>query len=140
MRDAGGEQSRKSLFSKQDHLDDVGSNALSRSMHLGARRLKKDFGGQGRNFISTQSQNASMLKLGLAQRDPKAASKVNNTVDGIVLLGGEDDEAATQYPNPATGYKKVVLPSLRERDRGLSSNKISIQNLHVNRSLRRYMN
>ena len=136
MRDAGAEQSRKSLFQKPDHFDDLGSNALSRSMHLGAKRLKKDFGGQGRNFITTQSQNASMFKLGLAQGDPKAASKV----DGIVLLGGEDDEVNTQYPNPATGYKKVILPSLRERDRVLSSNKISIQNLHVNRSLRRYMN
>jgi len=107
-------------------------------MHLGAKRLKKDFGGQ-RNLVTTQSQNASMLKLGsqfLQYNEGKAASKM----DGIVLLSGEDDEVNMQYPPPATGYKKVVLPSLRERDRVLSSNKISIQNLHVNRSLRRYMN
>jgi hypothetical protein len=133
MRDPAAEQSRKSLYTGPDPLDDLGAGALSRSMHLGSKRLKKDFGGQ-RNLVTTQSQNASMLKL--ARYDPKAASKI----DGIVLLSGEDDVVNMQYPNPATGYKKVVLPSLRERDRVLSSNKISIQNLHVNRSLRRYMN
>lgn len=133
MRDPAVEQSQKSLFSRPDPLDDLGPNALSRSMHLGAKRLRKDFGGH-HNLVTTQSQNASMLKLA-SQNDPKAASKM----DGVVLLG-EHEEASNQYPNPATGYKKVVLPSLRERDRVLSSNKISIQNLHVNRSLRRYMN
>lgn len=133
MRDPAVGQSRKSLYSGPDPLDDLGAGALSRSMHLGSKRLKKDFGGQ-RNLVTTQSQNASMLKL--AQFDHKAASKM----DGVVLLSGEDAEVNMQYPNPATGYKKVVLPSLRERDRVLSSNKISIQNLHVNRSLRRYMN
>jgi len=135
MRDAAVEQSRKSLFARPDPLDDLGGGALSRSMHLGSKRLKKDFGGQ-RNLVTTQSQNASMLKL--AQfNDPRAAL---SKADGIVLLSGDDGEVNMQYPNPATGYKKVVLPSLRERDRVLSSNKISIQNLHVNRSLRRYMN
>ena len=138
MRDAVVEHSRKSLFARNNPLDDLGEGALSRSMHLGSKRLKKDFGGQqrNRNLVSTQSQNASMLKLAPFNDARAAASRA----DGVVLLSGDDDEVNIQYPNPATGYKKVVLPSLRERDRVLSSNKISIQNLHVNRSLRRYMN
>ena len=136
MRDAAVEQSRKSLFANRDPLDDLGAGALSRSMHLGAKRLKKAFGSGQRNLVSTQSQNASMMKLAPFNDARAAASRA----DGVVLLSGEDGEVNMQYPPPATGYKKVVLPSLRERDRVLSSNKISIQNLHVNRSLRRYMN
>ena len=122
MRDAAVEQSRKSLFARPDPLDDLGAGSLSRSMHLGSKRLKKDFGGQQRNLVSTQSQNASMLKLDRFNDAKAAASRA----DGVVLLSGDDDEVNIQYPNPATGYKKVVLPSLRERDRVLSSNKISI--------------
>ena len=45
-----------------------------------------------------------------------------------------------QYPNPPTGFKKIDLPKLRDRDRCLLKEKIQMQNQHVNKSLRRYLN
>ena len=52
----------------------------------------------------------------------------------------DEAELAGQYPNPPTGFKKVIHPSLRERDRFLAAGKISMQNSNVNKSLRRYQN
>ena len=44
------------------------------------------------------------------------------------------------FPNPPSGYKKMVLPSLRDRNRQLLSGKIIMQNEHVNKVHRRYIN
>ena len=41
---------------------------------------------------------------------------------------------------PVTGFKKIELPKLRDRDRKLMQYKISSQNLNVNKSYRRYLN
>ena len=50
------------------------------------------------------------------------------------------DDPSKLHPNPPTGYKKILLPTLRDRNRQLLSEKISIQNEHVNKSFRRYVN
>ena len=44
------------------------------------------------------------------------------------------------FPNPPSGYKKMVLPTLRDRNRQLLSGKIIMQNEHVNKVHRRYIN
>ena len=43
-------------------------------------------------------------------------------------------------PNPVSGFKKIQLPTLRDRNRQLLSERISIQNVNVNKSYRRYVN
>ena len=45
-----------------------------------------------------------------------------------------------QYPIPPSGYKKIELPKVRDRDRYLITNKIQLQNQNVNKSFRRYLN
>lgn len=44
------------------------------------------------------------------------------------------------HPNPASGFKKLQLPTLRDRNRQLLSERIAIQNVNVNKSYRRYVN
>lgn len=60
--------------------------------------------------------------------------------EALLRLSTDSEDPQGSYPNPPTGYKKLILPTLRERNRHLASEKILIQNLNVNRSLRRYEN
>ena len=69
-------------------------------LSLGSQRLKKDFGGNNKSQTSQMMKASDLLK----DSDQK-------------LLYGIDDQVNIEYPNPATGYKKVVLPNLRDRDR-----------------------
>ena len=59
--------------------------------------------------------------------------------DGTVRFSAEAEEAEGAQPSSPTGYKKVILPTLRDRNRRLTSERILIQNRNVNRSLRRYI-
>jgi hypothetical protein len=43
----------------------------------------------------------------------------------MIRMSLDDAEATHTVPNPASGYKKVILPSLRERDRYLAAGKIN---------------
>ena len=64
------------------------------------------------------------------------------------VTGNVLDELNSQYqlnkedlfPNPPSGFKKMVLPTLRDRNRQLLSGKIIMQNENVNKVHRRYIN
>ena len=93
--------SRKSLQSTYDAEQ-------SGPPSLGSRRLKKDFGG---GLLSQTSQILSANKL---VKDSDLKDLPKEMIDHI------------DFPNPATGYRKVILPNLRDRDRSLNSYKIGV--------------
>lgn len=95
--------SRKSLQSTYD-AEQSGPPSLGSRRLLDAR-LKKDLGG---GLLSQTSQILS------ANKQVKDSNLKDLPLDHI------------DYPNPATGYKKVILPNLRDRDRSLNSYKIGV--------------
>jgi len=57
------------------------------------------------------------------------------------LIHDQNEPAPTapeQYPIPPSGFKKIEMPKVRDRDRYLLSHKIQFQNENVNKSLRKY--
>jgi len=78
-------------------LDDEGQSASVTSQNiLVSKRLKKDFG-----------EGTSMRSLGQSQN-----IMAGGDTEDLVRFSMEESHGL-EYPNGPTGYKKVILPSLR---------------------------
>ena len=84
--------SRKSL-----HTNFEPDLAATGPASTGSKRLKKDFG------VNLKSQTSQYLQPGDLLKDVDDHNKAS-----VFTL---------EQANPATGYRKVILPNLRDRDR-----------------------
>lgn len=81
------------------------------------------------SFDSRRDTNKGLLALDSEQR-----MNSPDELTGAELIN-------LQHSNqPASGFKKVDLPKLRDRDRALMQFKIGSQNSIVNKTYRRYIN
>ena len=72
--------------------------------------------------------------------DLKTQGNSGSKEENVSILPADEVLIYDQYPNPPEGFKKIKLPILRDRNRFLLSSKINMQNDHVNKSFRRYLN